>query len=80
MNDTSPEAAEVQMRIFRAMPPARRLGIALSWSMGLRDMIKAKLRQDNPGASEAMLLRLLADRWLGPELATKVYGPHSAYG
>jgi hypothetical protein len=80
MNDTSPEAQAVLMRIWSAMPPERKLGIALSWSMALRGMIKAKLRCDNPDASEARLLRLLADRWLGPELALKAYGPLSKHG
>jgi len=33
------------------------------------------LRQRHPQASEDELRRHLADLWLGPELAARVYGP-----
>jgi hypothetical protein len=75
MNDTSPQADEVRLRLFRAMSPERKLSTALSWSTALREMIRAKIKVECSGATEAQQRRLLADRWLGPELAAKVYGP-----
>ena len=35
------------------------------------------LRQRHPQATPEQLRRLLADLWLGPELAARVYGPLS---
>ena len=80
MNDTSHEAEAVQMRLLRAMPPERRLAMAVRWSTSLREMIRAKLRQENPEATEAHVHRLLADRWLGAELAARIYGPINLHG
>jgi len=80
MNDTTPEAEEVRMRVLRAMSPERRLSMALSWSTALREMIRARIKQEHPNATEAQQKRLLAERWLGPELATKAYGPLPADG
>jgi len=75
MTDTSPEAEEVRIRALRKMSPARRLQMALGWSNALRDLIKANLRRQFHDATDATLSRMLADRWLGPELAAKAYGP-----
>lgn len=80
MTDTSIEAAAIQVRILRAMPPGRRLALAAGWSGSLRSMIRAKVRDENLGATPARLHRIFADRWLGPELATAVYGPPNPNG
>lgn len=80
MTDTDPKSEEVRISLFRAMPPARRLAMAAGWSTTLRNMSRAGLRQQFSGASDTRLNRLFADRWLGPELAAKVYGPLDADG
>lgn len=80
MNDTSPEADQVRMRLFRAMSPERKLSMALSWSTALREMIRANIKEQYKGATEPQQRRILADRWLGPELAAKVYGPPDLNG
>ena len=80
MTDTSAEAEKVRIAIFRAMSPARKLSIAFGWSSALRGMIRAKLKQEHGNATEAQLQRMLAERWLGPELALKVYGPMEKHG
>jgi hypothetical protein len=80
VTDTSIEAEAIQLRILRAMPPGRRLALATGWSGSLRSMIRAKLHDDNRGATPAQLHRLFADRWLGPELAAAVYDPSNTNG
>jgi hypothetical protein len=75
MNDTSPEAEAVLMRIWSTMPPERKLAKALGWSRAVRDLTREGIRQQHPGASSAQVERMLADRCLGSELAAKVYGP-----
>jgi len=80
MNDTSPEAAAVQLEVLRKMEPWRRLRLAMSWSTSLRDMIRASLRDENREASEETIDRMLADRWLGPELAADFFDWKSRHG
>lgn len=80
MNDTSPEAEAVQMRILRAMSPERKLAKALSWSRTVRNLTREGIRQQFPGASMVKIERLLLDRSLGPELAAKAYGPINSHG
>ena len=80
MNDTSPEAEKVQLEILRRMTPARRLRLALGWSASLRRMIRANLKKEFPDDTEAQHKRRFAGRWLGDELAEKVYGPPEANG
>ncbi len=78
MNDTTAKADAVRLNVLRAMSPARRLSMATSWSMALRDMIQAGLKKEFNDATDLQRKRLLADRWLGADLAAKVYGPHQA--
>jgi hypothetical protein len=80
MNDTSPEAAQVQLEILRRMSPTRRLQLALGWSASLRGMIRANLKKQFPEDTEAQHKRRFAGRWLGEKLAEKVYGPLEANG
>ena len=56
------------------MTPAKRLALATGWSSALRELTRAALRNQFTGASEDELKRHFAQRWLGPELAAKVYG------
>ena len=46
----------------------------------MRELVRANLKRQFDGASEASLRRLLAERWLGHELAAKVYGPSDTHG
>jgi hypothetical protein len=80
MNDTSTQAEEMRLRILRAMPPSRRLAMAAGWSSSLRQMTRNSLKKEFGTASEMEIKRLMAERWLGPELATKVYGPVVYHG
>lgn len=73
--DTTEEADRVYIAVLRKMGPARRLQIAMERTEAVREMIRAQIAQDHPGLTDAERHRLFADRWLGPELAAKVYGP-----
>ena len=75
VSDTSPEMERVQMEIYRAMPPWRKWQLVEDLIMMTRELALAGLRQRFPDASPQELHRRLATLLLGPELATKVYGP-----
>ncbi len=46
----------------------------------MRELVRSNLKTQFAGDSEAFLQRLFAERWLGRELAVKVYGPSEKYG
>lgn len=48
ISDTSPEAAEVQLRIYRAMSGEQKILIALEMSEFARELAKARIREDHP--------------------------------
>ena len=73
--DTSPEAERVLIELLRQATPARKMEMVLSANRTARMLALAGLRERFPNDSEAKLRRRLADLWLGPELATKAYGP-----
>ena len=74
MTDTTHQAEEVRMRALRAMTMARRFSMALGWSQSVRDLSKASLQRQFPGCSPSELRRMMAERTLGPDLASKAYG------
>lgn len=80
VNDSSPDAEAVRLTLIQRMSPSRRLAMATGWSNSLREMVRASVRSQFKGAPENFVRRLLAERWLGSELATKVYGPPDTHG
>ena len=74
VNDTSPEAHRIQMAIYARMPAGRRIRQAVSRSESLRKMVWQRVAEAHPQAAPDRLRRLFAERWLGPELARRVYG------
>jgi hypothetical protein len=75
VSDTHPDAEKVQIEGLRTMPLWRKLLIVNDLSMAARKLALGGLRQRFPNASPTQLDRRLATLCLGPELATKVYGP-----
>lgn len=73
--DTSPAAERVLLEALRRKTPAERFRLALEASEALRQMVWASVRRDYPEADEQQQFRQFAHRWLGAELARKVYGP-----
>ena len=74
-SDTSPEAAEAQLRVFRAMSPARKIALVEDANRTARRLALAGIELRFPHASESERFRLLMDLILGKELAARVYGP-----
>ncbi len=71
--DTTREAGQVQLAVFRRMPPERRLELALSMSDSLRALVAAGVRSRHP-EYDARQVRLAVSRIsLGDELFRKVY-------
>jgi hypothetical protein len=75
LTDTSTDAERVQIEILRSMPSWRKLRLWNDLNMGMRQVALSGLRERFPNASSEELRRRLATLLLGPELATKAYGP-----
>ena len=75
LTDTSTDAERVQIEILRSMPSWRKLRLWNDLNMGMRQVALSGLRERFPTASPEELRRRLATLLLGPELATKAYGP-----
>jgi hypothetical protein len=72
--DTDPAAERVQLAIYRAMTPSRKLQLVLEAIHLSRDLALAGLRARHPAARPDDLRRRLYSLELGEELAIKVYG------
>jgi hypothetical protein len=73
--DTSPEADAVQIGLLRRAPTWKRLRAAAEMSETVMLLSRLGVARRNPGATPAELKRLAAEAFLGPELASRVYGP-----
>lgn len=77
--DTHPAAEKVLIGLLRAASPARKMAMLIDANRTVRALALTGLCERHPGDSPARLRRRLADLWLGPELATKAYGPLSEH-
>jgi hypothetical protein len=75
LTDTRPEAERVQLAGLRSLPTWQRFRLWNNLIVTGRKLALAGLRERFPEASPEELHRRLASLLLGPELATKVYGP-----
>ncbi len=75
IGDTSPEAARLQLEIYRKMPVERKLELVEDANHTARLLALAGLAERYPGDSPERLHRRLFDLVLGPELAERAYGP-----
>ena len=73
--DTSPEAEAFQINLLRKAPTWKRLRAAAEMSETVMLLSRLGVARRNPGASPSELRRLVAKTILGPELASRVYGP-----
>jgi hypothetical protein len=73
--DTRPEAERVQIDLLRQAPAWHKLHIVGQMNQAVRILALSGLCQRYPQATPEELRRRLADLWLGPELAARVYGP-----
>ena len=73
--DTSSEAEEILIKLFRQTSPLRKLEMLEQMNQTARTLAMSGLRQRHPKATPYELRRRLADLLLGSEIAAKVYGP-----
>jgi hypothetical protein len=71
--DTTPEAAGVQLDVFRRMAPHRRLELALELSTRIRAVAASGIRHRHPEYTEQQVRLALARLTLGEELFRRVY-------
>lgn len=60
---------------WRTTPPWQKLNAIHELNESLKLLALSDLRRRHPTESEAQLQRRLAARWLGADLADRVYGP-----
>jgi hypothetical protein len=71
--DTTPEAALVQLEIYRRMSPSRRMELALEMSDSLRKVVAAGVRQRHPEYTDDRARLAVIHLYLGDELFHQVY-------
>ena len=74
-SDTHPEIAKIQRNLLRQASPARKLAMLGQMNRTVKELALSGLRSRYPDDSPQLIRRRLADLILGPELASKVYGP-----
>jgi hypothetical protein len=72
--DTSPEAEQVLIELWRKATPARKFSVAFDTTRALQEFILAGLRDRHPEETPERLRRRFTDLWLGPELARRAFG------
>ncbi len=73
--DMDPEAEEVYVAILRRLSAWEKANLIADMVESGRELVLLNLRQRYPDAGEEQILRYLAERTLGSELARRVYGP-----
>jgi hypothetical protein len=71
--DTSLEAFQVQVGIFRRMPPERRLAMVFEMSNSLRQVAANGVRSRHPNYSEGQVRLAVIRLMLGEKLFREVY-------
>lgn len=59
LTDTNPEAAEVQLKIQRAMTDEQRLLLALEMSLFARELAKQRITEEHPDWTDQEVVREL---------------------
>lgn len=70
--DTSPEAAQRLIELYRNMPAARKLRQVEELTRAVQQLALARLRAEDPGASDDELDLRLASLWLPAEVVERV--------
>jgi hypothetical protein len=71
--DTTPEAAWVQIEVFRRMAPGKRLRMALHLSDSLRAIVAAGVKSRHPEFNAEQIKLEVIRLTLGDDLFRKVY-------
>ena len=75
LTDTSPAAERLQIELMRQAPSWRKAYLVGQMTESVRVLALSGLRKRHPQATPDQLWRMLAELWLGPDLAARVYGP-----
>ncbi len=73
--DTSPSVERIQLQFFRECPSWRKIQMVSELRKAMLLFLQSELVDRYPNATPDQIRRLMADRLLGTELATKAYGP-----
>lgn len=73
--DVAPAIASMLVEHWRVTPTWQKLAYVNELNASLKLLALSDLRRRYPAESDAQLQRRLAARWLGSELADRVYGP-----
>lgn len=71
--DTSREAAEVQLDVYRRMAPGARLRVGLELTELSRRLLEDGVRRRHPEYSDAQVRLAFLRLWLGAELFRQAY-------
>lgn len=74
-SDCSPATTALLIDHWRTTPPWQKLNAINELNESLKLLALSDLRRRHSTESEAQIQRRLATRWLGAELADRVYGP-----
>lgn len=77
-NDPTPPIDRRIIEYWRTAPPWQKLKAIDELNETLKLLALSDLRRRYPNASASELQRRLAERWLGKEVAARVYGPIAA--
>jgi len=72
LTDTDPEAARLQLELFRRASPARRLALAFSLSRTVIGLSRRGLARSMPGATDEEIGLRFVELHYGSELAEEV--------
>jgi HEPN domain-containing protein len=73
--DTDPKAERVYTAILRRLSAWEKANLIADMAESGRELVLLNIRKRYPQAGEEEILRYLAERMLGSELAKRVYGP-----
>ena len=73
-NDTTAEARQVQIELYRKMPPEKKLDLVFDAYRTGQAIAMAGIRMQHPEATEGQVWHMWAKKHLGEDLYNKVYG------
>ena len=74
--DTSAQAREIQVEIYRRMTPSHRVALALELSEEARALTVSGIRARHPGWTDSRVAEACRERLLGTDLARQLAPAH----
>ncbi len=75
--DIDPRAEQAYLAALRRLTALEKARLIGDMTESGRQLVLLTIRKQHPEAGEQEILRYLAERMFGPELAARVYGPPS---